>query len=133
VLELVRGWIQQSYVRHDGWWAQLVLDEFGFLLDRGFSLTSSEMAGVHFHQKGHYVWFDGPTRDVAVDYDPETNTIGADVVEHDGPRFIPLDGLIARFVPDARVPSRSPLDRSAIEENVRWWAAGLKEIASEVL
>lgn len=27
----VRGWVQWSYLKHDGWWAQLVLDEFSFL------------------------------------------------------------------------------------------------------
>jgi hypothetical protein len=47
--------------------------------------------------------------------------------------FIPLDDLIVRLVPGAQIPVRSPLDRSTIEENVRWWATGLRRIAAEVL
>ena len=88
VEDLVKGWIQRSYLERDGWWAQLVLDEFALLDDLGFSLVASSWAGVHFHQKGHYVGFVGPRRDIAVDYDPDDPkrvTIGASLVEHDPP------------------------------------------------
>lgn len=132
----VKGWVQRSYLKRDGWWAQLVLDEFAFLDDLGFSMSGSDWAGIHFHQKGHYVAFVGPRRDVAVEYDPDDPkrvTIGADVVEHDPPRFMPLDGLISQHIAGEQSPSRTPLDRAAIEANVRWWANGLRRIASEVL
>ena len=131
--DLVKGWVHRSYLERYGSWAQPVLDEFAFLLESGFSLTGSEVAGVHFHQNGHFVWFVGPDRDVAVDYDPETNSVAADVVEHDPPRFTSLDELITRHVPGAVVPRRQPLDRPAIEETVRWWAAGLRRISTDSL
>jgi hypothetical protein len=100
--DLVKGWVGRSYIKRDGWWAQLVLDEFSFLDDLGFSLTRSESAGIHFHQKGHYIAFAGPQRDVVIDYDPETKTMGASVLEHDPPRFIPLDDLIVARQPGAQ-------------------------------
>jgi hypothetical protein len=131
--DLVQGWVQRTYLKADGWWAQLVLDEFSFLDDLGFSLTDAEWAGIHFHQKGHYVAFTGPRRDVVIEYDPETKTIGAEIVEHDPSRFISLDGLISDHIPDEKPPPRSPLDRVAVEANVRWWAAGLRRIARDVL
>ena len=129
----VTGWVQRSYLKRDGWWAQLVLDEFSFLDDLGFSLTGSEWAGIHFHQKGHYVAFVGPRRDVAIEYDPETNTIGADIVDHDPRRFTPLDQLIAQHIPGEEPPQREPLDRETISATVRWWAGGLRRIAPEIL
>jgi hypothetical protein len=132
----VKGWVQRTYLNADGWWAQLVLDEFAFLDDLGFSLTSSEWAGIHFHQKGHYVAFVGPRRDVSIAYDPDDParvTIDAHVVDHDPPLFIPLDGLIAQYLPGEQPPSRVPLDRAAVEANVRWWAHGLRRIGADVL
>ena len=130
----VNGWVQRSYLKRDGWWAQLVLDEFSFLRDLGFSLTGSKWAGIHFHQRGHYVTFIGPRRDVSIGYDPDdTKTIDAHVVEHDPPKFIRLDGLIAQGLPGTQPPRRQPLDREAVETNVRWWADGLRRIAGDVL
>jgi hypothetical protein len=136
VEDYVKDWVSRTYLKSDGWWAQLVLDEFAFLDELGFTLTGSEWAGIHFHQKGHYVAFDGLRRDVVVEYDsddPKMVTIGAVVVEHEPQRFIPLDGLIAQHIPGAHPPSRTPLVRASIEANVRWWADGLRQIASEVL
>ena len=136
VEDLVKGWIQRSYLERDGWWAQLVLDEFAFLDELGFSLVASSWAGVHFHQKGHYVGFVGPRRDIAVDYDPDDPkrvTIGASLVEHDPPRFVSLDEVLAEHIPGVEMPRRKPLDRDAVEANVRWWADGLRQIAPEVL
>jgi hypothetical protein len=101
-----QGWVQRSYLKRDGWRAQLVMA------------------------------FVGPRRDVAVAYDPDDPkrvTMGADVVEHDPVKFIPLDALIAQHIAGAHPPSSSPLDRAAIEANVRWWADGPRRIASEVL
>jgi hypothetical protein len=132
----VKGWVQRTYIKADGWWAQLVLDEFSFLGGLGFSLSGSEWAGIHFHQKGHYVAFVGVRRDVVIEYnpdDPARVTIGADLVEHDPPTFIALDGLIAQHIPGEHPPPRQPLDREAVEASVRWWADGLHRIASEVL
>jgi hypothetical protein len=131
--DLVKGWVQRSYLKRDGWWAQLVLDEFDFLRGLGFSLSGSEMAGVQFHQKGHFVDFHRSDRDVVIEYDPETDTIGAVVIDHSPHRWIPLDDLILRHVPGAQPPTRAPLVRAMVEANVRWWAAGLRHVASEVL
>jgi hypothetical protein len=134
VEDQVKGWVQRSYLKRDGWWAQLVLDEFSFLRDLGFTLTGSDWAGVHFHQRGHYVGYTGPRRDLAIGYDPEdTKTIDAHVVEYHPSRFIALDGLIAERLPEAHPPRRQPLDREAVEANVRWWADCLRRIAADVL
>jgi hypothetical protein len=131
---LVKGSIQRSYLEQDGWWATLVLDEFAFLQDLGYKLTGSPTAGVHFHQRGHYISYHGPRVDVSVGYDPDdTQTIDATVFDPSIPLFTPLDQLILGRHPAASVPRRTPLDRSAAEENVRWWAAGLRSIAPDVL
>jgi hypothetical protein len=131
--ELVMGWIERSYLKSDGWWAELVLDQFAFLKDWGYGLTGSPIAGVHFHQKGHYVCYHGVTRDVSIEYDPESEMIQARVVELANDLSTPFDELILRRKPEGRIPRRTPLDRPAIEENVRWWADGLRSIATEVL
>ena len=131
--ELVKGWIQRSYLKSCGWWAALVLDEFTFLKDLGYTLTGEPTAGVHFHQKGHYVSYHGVRHDVTIEYDPESEVLQAWVVDVAIPLMTPLDDLILGHDPEVRVPRRTPLDRAAIEENVRWWAAGLREIASDVL
>jgi hypothetical protein len=133
VEDYVKRRVDRSYLESNGWWAQLVLDEFSFLDDLGFSLTGSPLAGVHFHQKGHYIRFTGPRRDVTVDYDPESKWIGADIVESYPTMYIPLDGLIAQYLPNAEPPPRRPFDREMVGANVRWWAAGLRQIASNVL
>jgi hypothetical protein len=133
VEDLAQGWVNRSYIKRDGWWAQLVLDEFDFLRGLGFSMTGSEMAGIHFHQEGHFIGFHRPDRDVVIEYDPETLTIGAAVIRRDEPGLSRLDDLILARVPDTRVPTRSPLDRASVDASVRWWAAGLRNIASEVL
>jgi hypothetical protein len=35
-------------------------------------LPRDDLKGVKFHQQGSYVWFDGPGRDVVIEYDPES-------------------------------------------------------------
>jgi hypothetical protein len=129
-------WVERSYLKRDGWWAQLVVEEFSFLDELGFSLTGPEWAGVHFHQKGHYVAFVGPKVEVVVEYDPDDPkrvTIGAYVVEHNPRQQIPLDDLIANHIPEKKRPSRKPLDRESITATIRWWADGLRRIGPEVL
>jgi hypothetical protein len=133
----VKGWVQRTYLKRDGWWAQLVLDEFGFLADHGYSLHGGELVGIHFHQRGHYIWFVGPRRDVVVDYDPDDPgrvTIGAQLIEHDDPPTVTtLDAVLSHHLPGALPPPRALLDRESVETNVRWWAAALRRVASEVL
>lgn len=76
----------------------------------------------------------GAASDVTIGYDPDDmKTIHAHVVEHDPPKFIPLDGLITERLADTHPPRRQPLDREAVEANIRWWADGLRQIASDVL
>ena len=123
-------------MRRDDWWAALVLAEFSFLDDLGYMSTGSEWAGVHFHHNGHYVAFVGRRRDVVIEYDPDDParvTIGARVLDHHPPKAISLDVLIAQHLPGEQPPSRVPLDRGAIEANVRWWAKCLGRIAPEIL
>jgi hypothetical protein len=133
VEDLALGWTNRSYIKRYGWWAQLVLDEFDFLRDPGFSMTGSAMAGVHFHQEGSYVAFGRPDRDVVIEYDPETQTIGAGILQRDEPRSLPLDDVILERNPEARLATRSPVNRTNVEANVRWWAGGLRAVAKDVL
>jgi hypothetical protein len=91
------------------------------------------MAGIHFHQQGHFIGFQRSDRDVVIEYDPKTHTIGAGVIRRDEPHWSRLDDLILSRRRDARFPTRTPLDRSSVEATVRWWAAGLRDIASDVL
>lgn len=133
VEDLALGWVNSGYIKRDGWWAQLVLDEFAFLRDMGFSITGSAMAGVHFHQEGSYIAFGRPDRDVIIEYDPETDTIGAGIVQRDESSALRLDDVILERNPNALLPTRSPLDRANVEANVRWWADGLRAYAKDVL
>lgn len=134
--ELVIGWVQRSYLKEYRWWLQLITDEFAFLAPLGYSLPRSDVAGVKFHQKGNYVWFHGPGRDVVIEYDPESSFLDAVLWEEDGSdagRFIPLDAVLLAVPPAVQPPSRVPLDRPAIEANVRWWANGLRAAAQSLL
>jgi hypothetical protein len=134
--DYIRGWVQRTYVKQDGWWAQLVLDEFAFLADLGFSLAGEAWVGIHFHQRGHYIRFSGQRRDVILEFDPDDPdrwTIGAEVFDHQANAYVTLDELIFRQLPQARMPVRRPVKREVVEANVRWWAEGLRQIASEVL
>lgn len=127
--ELVRGSIQRSYLRQYRWWLELILDEFRFLQGLGYSLPTDDPAvGVKFHQKGNYIRFTGPGRDLVVEYHPESSFITADLVEGDSaqtPRFVSLDQALLATGSVNRPPARSPLDRPAIEATIRWWAKGL--------
>ena len=129
--ELVTGRIERSYLRRDGWWAELVLDTFAFLEPLGYSLTGSDMAGIHFHQKGNYIWFHGPGRDLAVEYDPESRLI--DAALWDGAAQTALDQAILSLEPNADVPMLKPLDQRAVQATVRWWAGHLERNADELL
>lgn len=115
------------------WWADLVLAEFAFLAEYGCTLTGSPTAGVYFHFRGNWIAYHCPRRDVSIEYDPESGLIDARVVDLEVPLFMPLDDLIRERHPGAQPPRRVPLDRAAIEENVRWWAAELRSIAPDVL
>ena len=75
--DLVRGTGQRWWLKDHGWWLELVLDEFAFLEGLGYSLPRDDVKGVHFHFRGHYVWFQGPSRDVTIEIDPETSFMKA--------------------------------------------------------
>jgi hypothetical protein len=127
------------------------LDQFDFLLDLGFSLTSSELAGIHFHQKGHYVSYErsGPRREtITLSYDPESGGwIDATIESANG--YEQLDDFLRRLDPAATPPKRMirpPRDASAmswqelvaepepitdrphIERKVKWWAKKLRAL-----
>jgi hypothetical protein len=134
--ELVRGWVQRSYLKEYGWWLELVLDEFSFLEPLGYSLPRNDLKGVKFHQKGSYVWFEGPRRDVVIEYDPESSFIKADLWEGDAStpgRFKSLDEALLATGSAGTPPARSPLDRRAVEATIRWWAKGLRDDAANLL
>lgn len=125
VEKLVKGRTQRSYLKRDGWWAQLILDQFEFLRDLGYDF-SGPMGGVQFHQNGNYVWYQGPnSRYVVFEYDPEADgSVSAMVGTPGGPRS--LDVLLD-LVP------RIATDRPSIQRRVRAWSEGLKRLAPELL
>ena len=136
--ELVTGWVERSYLKKYGWWLNSVLDQFAFLEPLGYSLPSGADNGVAFHQKGNNVWFRGPGRDVVINYDPESRPpfIWAELVDGDlaaGGRLISLDTLLAASGIAESPPSRSPLDRNAIEATIGWWAKGIHGDPAELL
>jgi hypothetical protein len=134
--DLVRGSGQRSYLKEYRSWLQVVLDEFAFLEAFGYSLPRDELKGVHFHFRGNYVWFQGPSRDVVIEYDPESEFIMANLWEDEAStagRFTSLDQALLATGSAGEPPGRSPLDRAAIEETIRWWANGLRANATDLL
>jgi hypothetical protein len=134
--ELVGGRVQRSYLNDCRWWLDLVLNEFAFLEPLGYSLPQHETKGVHFHQKGNYVWFEGPRRDVVIEYDPESSFIRADLWESDAStpgQFMSLDEAVVATGSAGMWPARSPLDRPTVEATIRWWAKGLRANAANLL
>jgi hypothetical protein len=134
--ELVRGSIQRSYLKRYRWWLELVLAEFSFLEPLGYSLPPGNAKGVKFHQKGNYVWFTGPGRDVVIEYDPESSHMSANLWQDDPSpegRFLSLDAALIAAGATGAPPSRSPLDQAAVAATVAWWATGLRASAGALL
>jgi hypothetical protein len=132
--ELVKKWYLQSYSKDDVWWAELALNEFAYLEALDYRRTGSPLGGVDIELNVHTIGYVGPKAMVLIFYDPEGPSIGADLYDYAQEGLRTLDELIVERYPDEPMPARpTPLDRAAIEDNVRWWAAGLRSIAPDVL
>jgi hypothetical protein len=111
----------------DGFWADLVLSEFGFLLDRGGAVTE-----VSFHQKGDYVRYEGPWGAVVLEFAPDNypdgSWIGARAAVRAPAGSIEgdLDRLVRERAPGAAYPSMAVLDQETIADNLRLWAVALR-------
>jgi hypothetical protein len=124
---LVMGYVQRTYLyADDGYWADLVLAEFGFLEERG-----GELDEVRFHQQGDYVRFVGPWGSVLLEFFPD-NYPRSWIHSH-----AQLRGPEASFEGDldllmrlrqqgyVRV-ARDPMSRETIAGIVRGWADALR-------
>ena len=127
-----------------GWWVELVLREFDFLVDDyGYAL-----AKVFLHFKGYGVTFRGPVFEFTTGYDPEaTHSIDAKLrlvadPPRDGakvgsgrPTVIDVNRLLLARDPSFPIPETMParLDRAHVADAVATWARGLRELAPDVL
>jgi len=123
---LVTNPAARTYLEPDGWWAELVLEDFAFLADFGYAV-----AEVHFHQAGHFIRYDGSKGHFYVSYEPGQG-IEADFYDPSVKRFVPLDLLLAQHGV-ATEPIRHPTDREVVAATLLRWANGLKAIAPTVL
>ena len=134
-----------------GWWVELVLREFAFLVD-DYGYTLDE---VYLHFKGYAVKFRGPVFRFVTEYDPEaSHFIGAELWLVDGlpgggaefntplldgrgyhPTVIDVNRLLLGRDPSFPVPENLPvrLDRAYVTDAVATWSRGLRELAPDVL
>lgn len=125
---LVEDGIERTYLlANDGYWADLVLDEFTFLEERGGRLDA-----VAFHQKGDYIHYVGPWGRVTLEFAPDNYPDGrwiwgsADLRSERAAFRGELDRLMHERQTDTTLPSISTLDRATIDANVRAWAKTLR-------
>lgn len=124
---LVTDLISRTYLTgNDGYWADLVLAEFGFLEERGGRLDE-----IHFHQQGDFIRYVGPWGAVVLEFFPDNYPnwwIGAEArLSRDAATFEgQLDRLVHERMPDTPDAPLAPLDHETIAANVRRWAAALR-------
>jgi len=123
----------------DGWWVQLVLDAFNYLVtDFGYTL-----AEVQMHFRGNYIVYRGPVFELVIEYDPEdghyVNAQLWSVSDLDGgrrPRMIDVNSLLLARDPEFAAPEttlRGVWDREQVTDAVEMWARGLRALAPDVL
>jgi hypothetical protein len=125
---LVSDPTQRSYLKRDGWWAELILDEFDFLEKYGFDL-----AEVNFHFRGNFIRFLAPHGELVFDYAAEDGGwFGAELrvgLPADEPG-ISLDEVLAGRKSNSR---RRSDDHAQVATIIRRWAAALRDRAPELL
>jgi hypothetical protein len=120
--------IERTYLDAiDGYWADLVVAEFGFLEERGGQLDA-----VSFHQKGDFARYNGPWGEVVLHFMPDNYPGGRWIAaearlhgaaaEFDGD----LDRLVRQRRPGSPLPPSAPLDEATVAANVRAWADVLR-------
>jgi hypothetical protein len=125
--------------RRHGWWVAEVLEAFGYLeSDFGYRLTK-----VHLHFRGTFLYYEGSTFDVVIEYDPEdTGSVHAELWVHVDqasrvmhPRAFTVNDVLRARDPALQLPDprRGHLEQAAVREAVSVWAAGLKELGPDVL
>lgn len=126
---LVHGSVARSYLwGDDGYWADLVLDRFAFLEERGGRLTA-----LAFHQAGDYITYEGPWGSVTLTFFPDNFGFGPWIEAsanlrtqrsafHDG-----LDRLVRKRRPGTTLTSLATKDRATIRASVDLWADVLRE------
>jgi hypothetical protein len=126
---LINGAVRRTYLSSDdGFWADLVLEEFAFLEDRGYALSE-----ISFHQNGDFIEYRGPRGTIVLEFFPDGNDISAHVSLGGGQ--VSFAGELDRLArePDLPLPPKSPLNRATISLNVNFWAATLRTAADELL
>ena len=125
---LILGDVQRTYLGGiDGYWADLVLEEFAFL-EQG----DGRLSAVAFHQKGDYVRYDGPWGAVVLELAPDNYPQGLWIwgeakVRTDHASFQgDLDALVREQLRETPLPSAATLDRETIATYLSLWAAAVR-------
>jgi hypothetical protein len=125
---LIQDEVQRTYLEtDDGYWADLVLSEFGFLEER-----EGRLDAIAFHQKGDYIRYSGRWGTVVLEFMPdnypEGRWIEASARLRGAARTFEgsLDSLIGETKLDPPRPTLAPVDRETIRANVHAWAEALR-------
>jgi hypothetical protein len=125
---LIRDPVARTYLDVvDGYWADLVLAELGFLEERGGQLDA-----ISFHQKGDFITYNGPWGQVVLHFMPDNYPGGRWIAAEASLRGTgsvfegDLDRLVRERAPEQPLPPSVPLDQETIAANVRTWAEALR-------
>lgn len=125
---LVTNRVERSYLRRDGWWADLILDEFDFVNDYGYLL-----AEVTLHFRGNAIRFTGPNGELTFTYAPEDGGWFAAELRTgvpDDQAGASLDTLLNASEQRSRRRSDDPGEIAAV---IRRWATALRQQAPRLL
>lgn len=122
---LITNAVERSFLRVDGWWADLVLEQFGFLEDHGMTVR------VSFHFKEHTIQYLGAVHYVTFLYARGRLCRGwLDQLGTDAPRN--LDDIITEWT-HRKPPTGRLKDRESITRRIEYWASGFREFAPSML
>ncbi len=125
---MIKDPIERTYLAGlDGYWADLVLEEFAFLEERGGRLDA-----VSFHQKGDYISYVGPWGAVTLEFAPDNHPEGrwifsrARLAGQQSSFEGELDRLLRDRAPGMSPVPTAPMDRASIAASVEAWAQVLR-------
>ena len=120
---LVHGWVQRSYLKTDGWWADLLLERFDFLRDYGF-----EVDQVVFRIQEHTLGFESDRYRVNFLYSRD-GECGNLIIPADGGRPFGIGEVIEQQLPELPRPPLEPFGRATVTARIDYWATGLRQLA----
>jgi hypothetical protein len=119
---LVQGWAQRSYLKTDGWWADLLLERFDFLRDFGF-----EVDRVNFRIQEHSLGFKSDR--YAVDFLYSRDGLCTGLLIPAGSEASWIDDVLDRRLPGLPKPALEPFGRATVTARIDYWATGLRQLA----